>query len=110
MKNHKKYILFFSILLILVPLGIIVPDYFKAGNAWGEWSVEQVKEKTGFEPEGMKKNADRYKAPLLGYTWGKESPAWSVKSSRYFISAIVGLSMIIILTFGLIKIMARSKK
>lgn len=39
MKTITKLWLFIVILIILVPIGLILPAYFKAGPAWGEWTA-----------------------------------------------------------------------
>lgn len=110
MKAYKKYIIFIGILIVLSPLGIIVPDLFKAGDAWGEWSVETVKEQIGIEPEGMKKDAAIYSAPVPDYNLGKEDDSLSKLSVNYIISGLIGTGIILILTFGTIKLIARKKE
>ncbi len=107
MKAYKKYLIFLGILILLSPLGIIIPEYFKAGSAWGEWSVETVKKQIGFEPKGMKKIAEAYKAPLPGYNIGKEKNATAKRSISYIISGLVGAGIILLITFGLTKFMSR---
>ena len=32
-----------GILILLSPLGIILPDIFKSGGAWGEWGQKGLK-------------------------------------------------------------------
>ncbi len=107
MKSYKKYILFIGILIILSPIGLILPDLFNAGDAWGEWSVETVKEETGTEPAGMKKDAEIFKAPIPDYNLGKEDDSLSKLSVNYIISGLIGTGIILILTFGAIKIISR---
>lgn len=110
MKKYKKYILFLIVLAILSPLGIILPHYFNAGDAWGEWSVETVKEQTGFEPKGMKNDAELYKAPVTDYNLGKEDDSLSKQSVSYIVSGIIGVGIILILTFGVSKWVSRKTK
>ena len=105
MKRNKKYIIFFGILLVLCPLGILLPEYFKAGDAWGEWSVESIKQQTGHEPEGMKKTAAVYIAPLPDYSPGKEDDPLTKRSFNYIISGLIGTGIIVIITFGITKLM-----
>lgn len=109
MKTYKKYILFFGILILLSPLGLILPDIFQAGDAWGEWSVETVKEETGIEPEGMKKDAEIFNAPIPDYNIGNEDSSLPVLSMNYIISGIIGTGIILILTFGMKKIVSRKQ-
>lgn len=110
MKQYKKYIIFIGILVILSPLGLILPDYFKAGDAWGEWSVESVKEQTGHEPEGMKKDAEVYNAPVPDYNLGKEDDSLSKLSASYIISGLIGTGIIFLLTFGASKLLFRKSE
>jgi hypothetical protein len=110
MKNYKKYLLFLAILAVLTPIGIVLPHYFKAGDAWGEWSVKTVKEQTGIEPSGMKKNASIYNAPIADYNPGKEDDSIVRQSGNYIISGLIGAGIILILTFGAIKLFSRKEK
>ena len=107
MKPYKKYLIFIGILIVLSPLGLIIPDYFKAGDAWGEWSVESVKQQTGKEPAGMKKTAEAYSAPIPDYNLGKENDAISKRSINYIISGLIGTGIILLLTFGTTKLISR---
>ncbi len=109
MKTFKKYIVFIVILILLSPLGLILPDMFKAGDAWGEWSVESVKEQTGIEPAGMKKDASLYSAPVPDYNLGKEEDKLPKLSMSYIVSGLIGTGIILILTFGLYQIVLRKK-
>lgn len=105
----KKLLLFIVLLILLCPLGIIVPRYFNASEAWGEWSVDSIKEKLGFEPAGMKKDAALYKAPVADYTLGNENDSLVKQSGNYIISGLIGTGIILILTFGAYKYVSRKK-
>lgn len=109
MKTYKKYLIFIGILILLSPAGIVLPHLFKAGNGWGEWSVESVKTQIGFEPAGMKKEAGIYKAPLPNYNLGKTNNSLTRLSANYIISGVIGTGIILILTFGAVKIMSRKQ-
>jgi cobalt/nickel transport protein len=107
MKPYKKYLIFIGILIILSPLGLIIPDYFKANGAWGEWSIESVKSQTGHVPEGMKKTAEIYSAPIPDYNMGKKDDAISKRSINYIISGLIGTGIILLLTFGMTKLLTK---
>lgn len=109
MQPYRKYIIFLAILILLSPLGLLLPHIFKAGDAWGEWSVKLVKEKTGIEPSGMKKGAAIYKAPVPEYQLGKEDGSLPGRSVSYIISGLIGTGIILILTFGAVKFTSRKK-
>ena len=105
MKHYKKYLIFIGILIVLCPLGILLPHYFKAGEAWGEWSVESIKQQTGHEPEGMKKTASFFNAPIPDYNPGKEDDPLSKRSFNYIICGLIGTGIIVIITLGITKLM-----
>lgn len=109
MKTYKKYIIFLGILAVLSPLGIYLPEILNGKEAWGEWSLETVKEQTGIEPEGMKKDAELYHAPLPDYNMGKENTSLSSVSVQYVISGLIGAGIIFILTFMTVKLISRKK-
>jgi cobalt/nickel transport protein len=102
MKN-KRLIIGLLILIILTPIGIYLPERFNAGDAWGEWSVETVKEKLGFTPKGMKKDAELYKAPIPDYSLSNEESSLVKQSGYYILSGIIGVAIISLISFGLIK-------
>lgn len=107
MKPYKKYLIFLGILVILSPLGLILTDYFKAGKAWGEWPIESVNKQTGHEPAGMKKNAELYSAPIPDYKLRKKDDSLSKLSVSYIISGLVGTGIILLITFGMTKLLTR---
>jgi len=109
MKTYKKQILFLGVLVVLSPLGLILPGLFHAGGAWGEWSPETVKEQTGIEPAGMKRDAGIYQAPVPDYNLGKEDDSLSRLSVSYLISGVIGTGIILILTFVWMKLSARKQ-
>jgi len=43
MRNINKLWIGLGILILFLPLGLFLPSLFKAGDAWGEWSMETVK-------------------------------------------------------------------
>jgi cobalt/nickel transport protein len=110
MIKYKKLIIFLVILIVLSPLGLMVPKLFNADGAWGEWSIESVKEQTGIEPKGMKNDATLYKAPIDDYNLSDKNNSLSQLSVSYIISGVIGTGIILILTFGTVKLMSRNKK
>jgi hypothetical protein len=104
--NRFTWKIFIGILLlaILSPLGLILTNKFKAGDAWGEWSVEKIKKELGFTPRGMEKNAQIWKAPMPDYSNGNEKNSLFVNSEYYILSCFVAMGLIGLATFGLLKI------
>lgn len=105
----KKILVFLGILIIISPLGIIIPKYFQSGDAWGEWNVEQVKEKTGYAPKGMKKDAALYSAPVSDYNTGNEKDSLLKQSTSYILSGVLGVGIILMATFGASKLIKRKQ-
>ena len=40
MKTITKLWIFIAVLVILTPIGLVLPAYFKSGPAWGEWVAQ----------------------------------------------------------------------
>ena len=100
---QKKLWLWLFLMAFLSPLGIILPERFNAQDAWGEWGIDAVDKLLGFIPEGMKKTADLWVAPIPDYSFGVENAALATNIVSYIISGLVGifitsLVMIIIAT------------
>jgi len=68
-----KLMIGLAILVVLVPLGVIVPRFFNAGEAWGEWGTETIEKLVGYLPAGFKWTAHLWRAPVPGYGLGPES-------------------------------------
>ena len=94
MSLTKKLWIGIAVLIILTPLGLILPDYFKAGDAWGE-----------------KKIVDIWKAPMSDYSfkaWQGQGMAHSCFA--YVIAAIVGIAVISGIVFLLGKMLSRNNE
>ena len=89
MKGYKVFALAILILAILSPIGIFLPEKFQAGDAWGEWSPEDLSQELGYTPEGMEKLANIYQAPLPDYTAGDLNPYIA-----YILNAILGVILV----------------
>jgi len=96
------------LLILLSPLGLILPELFKSGPAWGEWSLEEIEKMIGFVPEGLKKWADLWSAPVPEYNfavWEKKGLLHS--SLGYILSGLLGVGMVVLVTLLLGKWMRR---
>jgi cobalt/nickel transport protein len=104
MANVKRKILIGLLALVLLsPLGLLLPEWFHAGKPWGEWSTETVAREKGYTPKGMQKDAALYKAPITDYNLGKESDSILKRSGSYILSGIIGVGTIVLITFGISK-------
>ena len=97
-----------GVLLVLSPLGLILPDYFKAGPAWGEWGMDEVQKMTGYVPKGFQRLSALWKAPLEGYAFqGWEGKDLFSTSFAYIISAIAGIAIIAGVAFLIGRVLAK---
>jgi hypothetical protein len=98
-KLQKRILLILVVLCLLTPVGILLPVYFNAGDAWGEWSAHTVKDLAGYVPKGLAKYTDSWKAPLADYTINSEDSSEAHRSGYYMVAGIAGatLSYIIML-------------
>ncbi len=104
-KSIRKLWIGIVILALLSPLGIIIPAYFGAGGAWGEWSLEQIAKITGFVPEGMNRTARVWRAPMTNYALPGQGQIQS--GIGYFLAAVIGTAVTAGLVYLLAKILAR---
>ncbi|MFH1199144.1 MAG: PDGLE domain-containing protein [Candidatus Omnitrophota bacterium] len=96
MKTTQKLWLGILILVILSPLGLILPHYFKAGSAWGEWGSEEVGGLVGYIPKGLAKLSTIWNALIPDYAFkGWEEKGLGSLSLAYIASAIIGIFVII---------------
>jgi len=108
MKTTTKLWLGIIILIVLSPLGLFLPEHFKAGSAWGEWGVEEMQSLVGYIPQGLAKIASLWNAPMPDYAFeGWQEKGLPHSSVAYIISAIVGIIAVVMLAFIIGKILSR---
>lgn len=92
MKTTAKLWTGILILILLSPLGLILPEYFKAGDAWGEWGIDTIKELVGYTPQGLEKVSSLWNAPIPDYSFkGWEEKGLGSLSFAYIASAAIGI-------------------
>jgi cobalt/nickel transport protein len=89
-KLQKKILIMLLVLCIITPVGILLPLFFNAGDAWGEWSEQTVNDLVGYVPEGLAKYSDVWKAPISGYTVDSKDTSMVHQSGYYIVSGIIG--------------------
>ena len=95
MKTTIKLWIGLAVLIVLSPLGLILPEHFKAGAAWGEWGADEVRELVGYIPNGLAKLSTLWNAPIPDYAFkGWEEKGLPHLSFAYIISAVVGVSVV----------------
>jgi hypothetical protein len=92
MKATSKMALGLGGLILLSPLGLIIPDYFKAGSAWGESG----------------KDGELWKAPMPDYSFkGWEDKGLPHLSFAYIIAGVLGAAVIALLAWLIGRLLAK---
>jgi cobalt/nickel transport protein len=95
MKTITKLWLGLLSLIVLSPLGLILPARFGAGSAWGEWNSEEITKLVGYMPSGMSRLGDIWKAPVPDYRFrGQENASIHTLSIAYVCAGLVGLAVV----------------
>ncbi len=110
MKTITRLWILIAILIILTPLGLILPEHFKAGAAWGEWGVEEIRELAGYIPKGLERLASLWNAPIPDYAFkGWEDKPMGALSLAYIVSAIVGIAVTVGMTLLIGKFLSKKE-
>ena len=111
MKIMTKFWIGLIILILLSPVGLFFPEYFKAGAAWGEWGVEEIKDLVGYIPQGLEKLSRLWSAPIPDYAFkGWEEKGLTHLSVAYIISAILGIAITVIVIFVVGKVLVKKSE
>ena len=98
-------------LILLSPIGLILPETFESGPAWGEWSLKELEKMLGFVPTGLKKVADLWSAPIPDYNFKNfEGKGLAHSSLAYIFSAALGVGIIILVSLFLGKFLSRKDR
>jgi len=96
------------LLVLLSPLGLILPEVLRSGPAWGEWSLEEIEKMIGFIPEGLKKWTGLWSAPLPDYNLGEwEKKGLFHSSLGYILSGFLGVGAVVAVTLLLGKFLGK---
>jgi cobalt/nickel transport protein len=96
------------LLVILSPLGIIVPYLLKAGSAWGEWGPDEIKELVGYIPAGLERLSSLGRPLFPDYNLkGWEEKPLIHQSLAYIISGFVGVVIVAGVTFLIGRVLSR---
>lgn len=85
-KSIRNLVIGLLLLVVLVPLGLLA-----TGETFGEWGNEEIEEKLGYVPLGLKELSTFWeRAPLPDYAFeGDESSRGAVIA--YILSAVIGV-------------------
>ena len=95
---------------LLTPLGIILPARFASEGAWGEWGVDALERLLGYVPEGIRKTAGIWKAPIREYNFGGEEALFSTKVVSYLVSGIIGAALVCLVVVIITKLVLKNEK
>jgi len=91
-REYRKFLVALVILALLSPVGLYLPRILKAGSAWGEWGVDEIRKMVGYAPAGMEKTADLWKAPMPDYAPpGQENTSLPRLGLFYILSGFLGI-------------------
>lgn len=108
MKITTKLWVGIAVLILLSPLGLIIPEHFKSGAAWGEWGVDEIQKLVGYIPQGLEKLSSLWNAPMPDYAFkGWEEKGLPYLSLAYIISAVAGIAITVILMLFIGKMLAK---
>jgi hypothetical protein len=108
MKPTTKLALGLGGLILLSPLGLIIPAHFKAGSAWGEWGSDEIKKMLGYVPAGLEKMGPLWKAPVPDYAFkGWEGKGLPHLSFAYVIAGVLGAGVIALLAWLIGRLLAQ---
>jgi hypothetical protein len=110
MKTINKLWIGLGVLAVISPIGLYLPNKFKAGSAWGEWSGSEIKHLIGYAPKGLEKIASLWKPVLPDYAFkGWEEKGFSGLSFAYILSAVLGVVFCICIAWVIGKILAKKE-
>ncbi len=108
MKITTKFWIVVAVLIVLSPLGLILPEHFKAGAAWGEWGIDEMQKLVGYIPHGLEKLSSLWNAPIPDYAFkGWEEKGLPHLSFAYIISAIIGIVITVAVVLIIGKILTK---
>jgi len=108
MKTITKLWIGIGIMILLSPLGLLLPEHFKASDAWGEWGADAFSGMVGYVPRGLERFASLWSAPLPDYAFKDwEGKGLADLSFAYIISAILGIAITVIVVLLLGKLLTK---
>ncbi len=103
MRRYRKVWFSLAILVALSPLGL-----FASGTAWGEWGTDEIKGLLGYIPQGFSRLVNiNHIAFLPDYSLPGLGESFVGQAAGYYISAIVGVAIIVIFVLGIGRLIVR---
>jgi hypothetical protein len=95
------------VMALFSPLGIILPRVFRAEGAWGEWAPGALAKLLGYVPEGLRRTAGSWKAPMAQYSLNAENQSLLFQICCYLLSGFLGLVLVALLIYMLSRFLFR---
>ncbi len=99
MKGIKKLWIGLGLLALISPLGLLATN-----TAWGEWGSDELTKLLGYVPHGMAKFSDIWKAPFADYSIPQAG-----ERLGYIISALIGMALIVLISWLFGRLLARKQ-
>ena len=97
MKTATKLWIGIGVLILLSPLGLILPQRLSSGQAWGEWGAGALRGLVGYVPKGLERLSGLWSAPVPDYAFkGWEEKGLGQLSFAYIISALIGIAAVVL--------------
>ncbi len=109
-KLQKRILIFLMVLCIATPLGILLPAYFNAGDAWGEWSAQTMKELVGYVPQGLARYSEAAHSPLSDYTVNAADKSVVHQSGYYIVCGVLGATITYLVMLLISRLIIRNGK
>jgi len=109
-RSQKKLWVGLLVMALLTPIGILIPEKFRAEGAWGEWGIDKLEKLLGYVPEGLRKLADFWKAPIPDYNFGGEGASITLQVISYLASGLLGIGVCAFVVFVISRFMAKHGK
>lgn len=91
MRTNRGLWIALGVLVVLSPLGLILPDHFNGGAAWGEWGGDEMQKLVGYVPAGFHRLAGLWNPPMPDYAFqGWEEKGLTHLSLAYIVSGVLG--------------------
>ena len=107
-KLQKKILVLLLFLCLITPTGILLPMFFNAGDAWGEWSAQTVKDLVGYVPKGLARYSDIWKAPLPDYKINSGDTSMVHQSGYYIVCGIFGAAITFIVMLVVTRLIVKN--
>lgn len=107
---QKKLWIGIAVMAALTPIGILLPEKFGAGDAWGEWGTDTIKEMLGYVPAGLDKLSRLWDAPLPDYGTGAEGASPVSQYIVYIASGVLGIALAALVVYIINKTMLKHLK